>query len=77
MVLPAKRFCESLDLCFAKKVIDDSIFVRNRLMMLQPTRAVTLSREDFMADAKQIYNIYIRLKFFEKKPSRGTICEKI
>ena len=58
MVLPTKRFCESLNLCFAKKVIDHSIFVRNRLMMLHPTRAVTLSREDFKADVKQIYNIY-------------------
>ena len=35
-------------------MIDDSNFVRNRLLMLHPTRAVTLSREDFKAEAEQL-----------------------
>ena len=42
---------------FSKKIFDDSNFVPNRLLMLHPTRAVTLSR-DFKAEAKQINNIY-------------------
>ena len=30
----------------------------NRLLMLHPTRKVTLSREDFKTEADQIYTIY-------------------
>ena len=39
-------------------MIDDSNVVPNRLLMLHPTQAVTLSR-DFKGEAKQIDNIYM------------------
>ena len=41
-----------------KTRFDDSKFVPNRLLILHPTRAVTLSREEFKAEAEQIDNIY-------------------
>ena len=40
-----------------KTRFDDSKFVPNRLLILHPTRAVTLSREEFKAEAEQIDNI--------------------
>ena len=42
---------------FCEKIIDDSNFVPNRLLLLHPTRAVTLPRNDFKVEAEQIGNI--------------------
>ena len=42
---------------FREKIIDDSNFVPNLLLMLHPTQAVFLPR-DFNAEAEQINNIY-------------------
>ena len=41
-----------------KTRFDDLKFVPNRLLILHQTRAVTLSREEFKAEAEQIDNIY-------------------
>ena len=41
-----------------KTRFDDSKFVPNSLLILHPTRAVTLSREEFKAEAEQIDNIF-------------------
>ena len=68
------NFVNGLNLCFAKKIINYSNFVPNRLLKLHPTQAVTLSREDFKAKAEQIDNIY-KVDFFLSKPSSGIICE--
>ena len=61
-------------MCVSRKntVIDDSNFVPNRLLMIHPTRAVTLRPKE----SKLTISI-IRLKIFALKHSRGMICGSI
>ena len=42
----------------------------NRVLMLHPTGAGTLSRDDFKAEAERIDNIY-KIENFISKPLRG------
>ena len=46
------NFMNSLKFVFCEKIIDDSNFVSNRLLMLPSTRAATLSVEDFEGRSK-------------------------
>ena len=77
MMVPTQRliFENNLSLCFVKKMIDDSNFVRIRWLMLYPTLAATLSREDFKAEAQQTditwYNIWKHSNILENVKSRS------